>query len=166
MELKYVSKQVAIALKGAGFDWKCESFYSEGEDEIKFDANENWNDPKWLDVSLSDLPHISAPTQELARLFLRKKFNLELRSEPNASGWQWIIETADGTFVAFSNHNGPNDAGTWDEYEDALEVGLDYSLNLSRVKSAPEKKCKGSMVLGTGCGKCSKCKSEIKALTA
>ncbi len=76
----------------------------------------------------------SAPTQSLLQKWLREKHNMEVLVTCNASGWFWEINKAypnnGGTFIAWSGDNGPNDAGHWETYEEALETGLEQALKL------------------------------------
>ena len=68
MELKIVSKELAIKLKEIGFDWKVYKFYHEGDNDIQT----NWRgNGKLFNINASPFNYQSAPTQALVRKWLR-----------------------------------------------------------------------------------------------
>ena len=78
-----------------------------------------------------------APTQSLLQRWLREIHNFEVLIYCNASGWIWDINRAysknnlsGGTGIKWSEESGPNGAGQWETYEEALEQGLVEALKL------------------------------------
>jgi hypothetical protein len=81
--------------------------------------------------------YLSIPTQSLLQKWLREKHKIDVGAYSNASGYHWdhnksfnINWFSGGIHIADSNMTGPNNAGGWDTYEDALEAGLVNALNL------------------------------------
>jgi hypothetical protein len=74
----------------------------------------------------------SAPTQSFLQKWFREVHNLELLVTCNASRWFWELNkdypNNGGTFIAWSRDYGSNDAGHWETYEEALEIGLRKAL--------------------------------------
>ena len=117
MEEQLVSFEVAILLKQIGFSYECERYYNETG--------------HWLSLNKCKINHniyddmCSAPSQEMAKKFIREEYNIHVEVWRSAGGWGWCIDKANnGTGIADSGDEGPNDSGTWDEYEDALNDGL------------------------------------------
>jgi len=80
-----------------------------------------------------DLPKLfySCPTQSIAQKWLRETQNIHICVYNCACGYGYEISKADnGTHIASSVYEGPNDGGKWDVYEDALEAGLQEALKL------------------------------------
>lgn len=80
-----------------------------------------------------DLPNLfySCPTQSIAQKWLRETQNIHICVYNCACGYGYEISKADnGTHIASSVYEGPNDGGKWDVYEDALEAGLQEALKL------------------------------------
>lgn len=80
-----------------------------------------------------DLPKLfySCPTQSIAQKWLRETKNIHICIYNCACGYGYEISKADnGTHIASSVYEGPNDGGKWDVYEDALEAGLQEALKL------------------------------------
>jgi hypothetical protein len=80
-----------------------------------------------------DLPKLfySCPTQSVAQKWLRETKNIHICVYNCACGYGYEISKADnGTHIASSVYEGPNDGGKWDVYEDALEAGLQEALKL------------------------------------
>lgn len=73
---------------------------------------------------------ISAPGQSFAQKWLRETKNLHITIHNSASGYTYNISKADRGTVLFVFPEGPNDAGNWDTYEEALEAGLVECLKL------------------------------------
>ena len=73
----------------------------------------------------------SAPSQEVAKKFLREEYNIHIEVWRSAGGWGWNLDKADnGTGMGDSGDEGPNDSGTWDEYEDALNDGIEKACTI------------------------------------
>ena len=80
-----------------------------------------------------DLPKLfySCPTQSVAQKWLRETKNIHICVYNCACGYGYEISKADnGTHIASSVYEGPNDGGKWDVHEDALEAGLQEALKL------------------------------------
>lgn len=80
-----------------------------------------------------DLPKLfySCPTQSIAQKWLRETQNIHICVYNCACGYGYEIPKADnGTHIAGSVYEGPNDGGKWDVYEDAPEAGLQEALKL------------------------------------
>lgn len=120
MELKLVSFELAKKLKEVGFNIILKSLYYTKDKE-----SSTWNSPH--DFNSGEIRGdgvVSSPELELAKMWFRKKHEIEVRSEPNASGWFWMIEKTNGTFISDYNDSGKNAGGCWDSYEEALEASL------------------------------------------
>lgn len=123
MENQLVSFKAAKLLKQIGFSYECERHYTEVDN--------------WLSMSIYKANHnrykdiYSAPSQELAKKFLREEYNIHIEVWRSAGGWGWNLDKADnGTGMGDSGDEGPNDSGTWDEYEDALNDGIEKACTI------------------------------------
>lgn len=75
--------------------------------------------------------HTLAPSQSLLQKWLREEHNFHCFAECNASGWMWVIEITNGTFIKDSEFTGNiPESGMWSTYEEALEEGLLSVLKL------------------------------------
>ena len=73
----------------------------------------------------------SQPTQPVAQKWLRETKNMHVCIYRSASGYGYDISKADnGTHIINDLSDGPNEAGLWDTYEEALEVGIQEALKL------------------------------------
>lgn len=71
------------------------------------------------------------PTQAIAHRWLREVKNLYVCIYNCACGYGYEISKVDGTHIAAScDYKGPNDGGKWDTYEEALEAGIQRTLEL------------------------------------
>ena len=81
------------------------------------------------------------PTQSLLQKWIREKHNINIEIYTNACGYNWQLNKAYkdqcctcGTYILESNSNelteGPNEGGSWDIYEEALEGALLEALKL------------------------------------
>lgn len=62
-------------------------------------------------------------------------WNLSVEVFATACGWKWRIARAckyvtGGSLLLASNYGGPNGNGAWDDYEDALEAGIQCALTV------------------------------------
>lgn len=74
------------------------------------------------------------PTQSFAQKWLRETKNMHIAIIRNACGYSYdICKANNGTFIAASIFDGPNDGGQWDTYEEALETGIQEALKLIKV---------------------------------
>lgn len=75
----------------------------------------------------------TAPTQSLLQKWLRDEHQIIVNSYANASGYCWeshYTPERGGTHIADSEFSGPNESGSWNTYEKALEKGLQEALKL------------------------------------
>ena len=120
----YVSRELALLLKQAGFDWKCREYYYNFTTtgwSLNFDDNfVNWN--SWSEL------YISAPTLEVAQRWLREEKNLILLIDMAPSycngkpmGYKFVIHVSCGNHIF----------GEWkDTYEEAQEAGIKKTLEM------------------------------------
>lgn len=74
---------------------------------------------------------IEFPTQSIVQKWLRETKNLHIEIYRNACGYGYAIVKADnGTWIDDDDCKGPNDGGVWDDYEEALEAGIQGALKL------------------------------------
>ena len=66
--------------------------------------------------------------------WLRNVYNINIMVGGSASGFWWEIRKNNGTYIADYNYSGPNDAGKWDNYEDALDSCILSILNSKLLK--------------------------------
>lgn len=128
MTEEFVTLETAKLLKEKGFKEDVFTFYEvdcvEGDMILSetYDESENFNEKNDC---------LSAPTQSLAQKWLRETKNIHICVYNCACGYGYEISKADnGTHIASSVYEGPNDGGKWDVYEDALEAGLQEALKL------------------------------------
>lgn len=79
-----------------------------------------------------DLPKsfYSCPMQSIAQKWLRETKKLHITIYNSASGYTYDISKADMGTVLYCFPEGPNDAGNWDTYEEAMEAGILKCLKL------------------------------------
>lgn len=128
MTEEFVTLETAKLLKEKGFKEDVFTFYEvdcvEGDMILSETYNESENFNEKNDC-------LSAPTQSLAQKWLRETKNIHICVYNCACGYGYEISKADnGTHIASSVYEGPNDGGKWDVYEDALEAGLQEALKL------------------------------------
>lgn len=78
-----------------------------------------------------DLPQLfyPCPTQSIAKSgFVKSRSCISIYN--SASGYTYDISKADMGTVLYCFPEGPNDAGNWDTYEEALEAGIIKALKL------------------------------------
>lgn len=131
MKERIVNLKVAKIANKVGFDWEVDHYY--GDDELKsMPIYYNWNSKE--EQKLWNIQLNSAPSQSLMQMWFRNKHNIEVFVTCNASGWFWEINKAypnnGGSFIAWSDDNGPYDAGHWETHEEALDDGLEHALRL------------------------------------
>lgn len=115
----HVSRELALLLKQAGFDWKCREYYYNFTTtgwSLSFDDNfVNWN--SWSEQ------YISAPTLEVAQRWLREKWDLIITIEYNYHENAFIckvyskVECLSILFDFFT-------------YEEAQEAGIKKAIEL------------------------------------
>lgn len=128
MTEELVTLETAKLLKEKGFKEDVSVFYElvceEGSYEYElfesYDA-QNYN---------ASVYSFSAPTQYIAQKWLRENKNLHITIYNSASGYTYDISKADMGTVLYCFPEGPNDAGNWDTYEEAMEAGILKCLKL------------------------------------
>ena len=128
----YVSYELAVKLKAAGFNELTNSFYDEasvrqGEFEIvptyaKF--NEVCKTP--------GCECVSAPTLAHTQKWLREKKKIDVLVYNCACGYVWEVSKANcGTGLILYDDNGDDEnSGCWTSYEGALSAGISNALEL------------------------------------
>lgn len=73
--------------------------------------------------------------QSLLQKWLRERHRIDVEAYSCAGGYNWTLAKSfnsdyfsGGTHIADSDMTGPNNAGGWDTYEEALEAGLTNAL--------------------------------------
>ena len=74
---------------------------------------------------------IEFPPQSVAQKWLRETKNIHICVYNCACGYGYEISKADnGTHITDGIFKGTNDGGQWDTYEEALEAGIQRTLEL------------------------------------
>ena len=128
MYLKAVSKELAIKLKGLGFDLPTISYYHPRYDLYHEQASygDAFNNPEdFMHYNSAEWAkgYYSAPTLELAKQWFREKHGIIITVSYDLGDYE--------IFIDVDNHSGSegNDR-IYDTYEEALEVGLLEACNL------------------------------------
>ena len=128
MKEELVTLETAKLLMNKGFDWKCEDLI-----DINGDARNYFYPQSALFCMKIDGEQVEflCPKLYIAQKWLRETKNLHISIIRNACGYGYDICKADnGTHITDGIFNGPNDGGQWDTYEEALEAGIQKSLEL------------------------------------
>lgn len=129
MTEEHVTLETAKLLKAAGFKEYINTFYDlvyKGGSGPEYERDESY-DAQNYNASVNSF---SAPTQYIAQKWLRENKNLHITIYNSASGYTYDISKADMGTVLYCFPEGPNDAGNWDTYEEALEAGIIKALKL------------------------------------
>ena len=117
MELQKITLETAKLAREKGFDLEVQWSFTDGNDQPDFfDDPENWNEYE---------DNFSAPTQELLRLWLRKKHNIFLNSITGhdlGTRFQIYYEEKGITYDDLYTN-------MFDEHEEALDEALIEGLN-------------------------------------
>lgn len=111
----YVSLEMARLLKEAGFDWKCEWFFTEKELLGHSSISENHNE-------IHEYGGCSRPTLSLAAKWLRKKNNIYVEVIRKFTCWKFSLINLNPVCIIKLT------AGSFNTYEEALEEGLKEAL--------------------------------------
>lgn len=123
----YVSRELALLLKQAGFDWKCREYYYNFTTtgwSLNFDDNfVNWN--SWSEL------YISAPTLEVAQRWLREVKDLDVYIFPTTNNkrgcvYEWGIKTFGRALWV----EGQPYTNQYEIYEEAQEAGIRKTLEM------------------------------------
>lgn len=124
--MEFVTVEIAKKLKENGFNYPCVGHYINKQ---LFIAHYNIN------AFHSDKNEsIDAPTVYQVLKWLREEHHLLFEVVSTAYGYNLIIsDTPDkgGTdrYYSHANDDGPNYAGAWDNYEDCVMYGIEYTLD-------------------------------------
>lgn len=134
-EKDYVSFQVALALKRAGFNYQCEYYYTREDApdgclwcSTSKDAPINYNNITYIECSM--------PSLWQAQKWLREVKNIDVLVWNCACGYGWEIsktgdeQTRGTTLLAFDEEGEDEASGMWLSYEDALQDGIKKALKL------------------------------------
>ena len=135
--MEFVSFEIAKKLKEKGFKEECLCHYS-GEDLVYNIESPIANNQLWFSHNKFDniwhRDNYDAPTISQVLKWLRKEHHLHFEVVAAAYGYNLIIsDTPDkgGTdrYYTHANDDGPNYAGAWDNYEDCVMYGIEYTLD-------------------------------------
>lgn len=121
MTEELVTLETAKLLKEKGFNEYCKNV---------IDINNILNETLYRTNGNLPKQCFSLPTQSIAQKWLRETKNLHITIYNSASGYTYDISKADMGTVLYCFLEGPNDAGNWDTYEEALENGIQKALKL------------------------------------
>lgn len=138
----YVSYTLALALKKAGFNWKCDHYwckvYADSDKmEMRQASADDYNNDDW------NVPHCSAPHIYQAQKWLREKCGIHIDAYPytdtssDADGQvceEWQYWGADLIQVATGGGWIAMPADNCDSYEQALSAGIEAAIELIEKK--------------------------------
>lgn len=123
MKEEFVTLETSKLLKKKGFNEFCKYAYAD-EDLHLMPLNTTNFFIDEIGVGYS------APTQSIAHRWLREVKDLYVCIFNSASGYGYEISKVNGTHMLSSGFEGPNDDGNWNTYEEALEAGIQRTLEL------------------------------------
>ena len=121
MNEEFVPYDLSIKLKEKGFYETCFAQYFPACKKTELRFNNELNNM-----------YVGAPTIGQVLEWFRRKHGLHVAFACNASGYMFIVSdvpSKGGTDRYYSNYSGPNDGGTWDEFEDCAFAAIGYVLN-------------------------------------
>lgn len=128
----YVPYPLALALKKAGFDWKCDHYYCafDNETDVRFWSIHPAQSQNGLRTSQNTVV-ADAPTLAQAQKWLREKKKIDVLVWNCACGYGWEVSKAEnGTGLILFDDKGDNkDSGCWTSYESALSAGIAAALD-------------------------------------
>lgn len=147
MEVDFVTYQIALKLKEKGFKQKCLAYY-DVEDNVGLLYNTQYTNEA-LPCQYTDLLQchntresetqpddsdfcVDAPTIQQVLKWLRKEKELHIEFIANASGYCYIISRTPqrgGSDLCTCFDSGTNDAGEWNDYEEAALHAIEYILD-------------------------------------
>jgi hypothetical protein len=130
MTEELVTLETAKLLKEKGFDETCEyCILNQDDDVIGASRGCIINEKIVRHKNIKNAIPITSLYQ--AQKWLRETKNMHVCIYRSASGYGYDISKADnGTHIINDLSDGPNEAGLWDTYEEALEVGIQEALKL------------------------------------
>lgn len=138
MNEDFVSYELAVKLKAAGFDEPCDHYYTNGyandnpEDLSRVVKLNNGNVYNHNKVIGADGEHISAVPLWHAQKWLREKKKIDVLVYNCACGYLWEVSKAtNGTgLILFDEKGDDENSGCWTSYEAALSAGITAALDL------------------------------------
>ena len=119
------------------FDWVCTTLY------VMYNGVGTLRDCHYATTKNSDLDYggvAASCSQTILQKWLREIHRIEVTVYSNASGFHWTLDKSfninwcsGGTHIADSSMSGPNNAGGWNAYEEAMEAGLFAALERLKV---------------------------------
>lgn len=130
MTEELVTLETAKLLKEKGFDETCEyCILNQDDDVIGASRGCIINEKIVRHKNIKNAIPITSLYQ--AQKWLRETKNMHVCIYRSASGYGYDISKADnGTHIINDLSDGPNEAGLWDTYEEALGVGIQEALKL------------------------------------
>lgn len=131
----YVSYDLALKLKAAGFNEPCDHCYaktSESQHEfIGMTTSRDYNKPRDGEPPFLS-PICSAPALWHAQKWLREKKKIDVLVYNCACGYLWEVSKAtNGTgLILFDEKGDDENSGCWTSYEAALSAGIAAALEL------------------------------------
>lgn len=123
--MEFIPVEIAKNLRAKGFKEKCHNHYDFDKDSsFTTSIPECWN-------SCND--YVDLPTISQVLEWLRKVHHLHFEVVAAAYGYNLIIsDTPDkgGTdrYYSHVNDDGPNDGGAWDDHDDCVLHGINYTI--------------------------------------
>ena len=125
----YVSRELALLLKQAGFDWECHKiYYCYHEDGDKWELEDNYKNHKHI----LKLDHcLLTPTLEVAQRWLREVKDLDVYIFPTTNNkrgcvYEWGIKTFGRALWV----EGQPYTNQYETYEEAQEEGIKKALEI------------------------------------
>ena len=146
--MEFVTFEIAKKLKEKGFNEECLAYYT--SEYTLYTNKVVLCDDKYLEVAEIDYEEclrsfntqkdrllrtiVDAPTISQVLKWFRKEHHLHFEVVGAAYGYNLIIsDTPDegGTdrYYSHANDDGPNYAGAWDDYDDCVLYGIEYTLD-------------------------------------
>lgn len=140
MNENYVSYELAVKLKAAGFDEPCDHFYVHYLDPNKARISASGVYGEWKDIDAfkhnfnviddnrykqSLIPYCSAPTLWQAQKWLREKHHISVRVSYISYHKVWFADWLNLDSGEFDDTD-----ATFDSYEEALADGIEAVLEL------------------------------------
>ena len=130
----YVSRELALLLKQAGFDWECSYYYSVNtlhEPNNGFIHIYKQYKALFYDHNRTKMPVYSAPTLDVAQRWLREVKDLDVYIFPTTNNkrgcvYEWGIKT----FGRALWIEGQPYTNQYETYEEAQEAGIKKALEI------------------------------------
>ena len=123
----FVNFELAKRLKEKGFSLEKTEIYG------KFDSDGLFHPQLYFNyIETMDCDEIIAPTISQILKWLRDEKKLHIEFVGNACGYLYIVSdipSEGGTDRYCSDYSGPNDGGTWNNYEDCALNAIQYVLD-------------------------------------